>query len=261
MCIIAYKPVGEKFPSSKKFHAMFENNPDGCGFMYADGDAVVIRKGFMEYSDFKRAYNSIKDRRDLAVVFHFRIATHGGINKAMCQPFPLSAKTKKLKALETRAAVGVAHNGIISMTDDARDISDTALFIKKYMPRITRDGTVFDAAALDIIETCIDSRMVILEKSGDAHVLGKGWKLVNGVWYSNTSYETRRKPTFYTSKSSGYSYSPYSGYDLWYSDGDTINDYGVYGDICGGDCEYCGYKKWCYGTQSDLAADAWKTSE
>ena len=40
MCIIAYKPKNEKFPSDKRMRAMFRNNPDGAGFMYADGDAV-----------------------------------------------------------------------------------------------------------------------------------------------------------------------------------------------------------------------------
>lgn len=242
MCIIAYKPAGEKFPSTKKLRAMFVNNPDGAGFMYADGDAVVIKKGFMEFSEFKRAFNEISARRDLAVVFHFRIATHGGINKAMTQPFPLSSKIKRLKSLDTRADVGVAHNGIITMTCDAREISDTALFIKKYLPRLTDDGKKFDAVALDLIDECINSRMVILEKSGDAHVIGRGWKCDGGVWYSNDSYITRRAASYKPSKTA----TPYS-----YSYGDDYSNYGVYGDICGGDCGVCSFRKWCYSTYDD----------
>ena len=245
MCIIAYKPIGEKFPSSKKFRTMFRNNPDGAGFMYADGENVVIKKGFMEYNEFRRAFVEIQHRRDLAVVFHFRIATHGGVNRGMCQPFPLATKLKRLRSLDTRAAVGVAHNGIIPMTMSARDISDTAMFIREYMPRITCDGTKFDAAALDIIETCIDSRMVILEKSGAAHIIGTGWSCDGGVWYSNDSYKSRR-----ATKTTIYNWS--SG---WYDDDDAASDYGVYGDICSGSCDKCGYRKYCFGTDSDLAAD------
>lgn len=257
MCIIAYKPKNEKFPSDKRMRAMFRNNPDGAGFMYADGGAVVIKKGFMEYSDFRREYVKISSRRDLAVVFHFRIATHGGINRAMCQPFPLSTKTKRLKSLDTRAGVGIAHNGIIPMTCDARDISDTALFIKKYMPRITCDGTKFDAVTLDIIEQCIDSRMVILESDGAAHVIGKGWKCDAGVWYSNTSYETRSKLSYSAKKRAASIYTPYSDYTRGYDDAGAYTydygDSGVYGDICGGDCSICQWLDYCYGTDSDLA--------
>ena len=260
MCIIAYKPAGEKFPSDKKMRAMFSNNPDGAGVMYADGDNVIIKKGFMEYADFRREYVKIASRRDLPVVFHFRIATHGGINRAMCQPFPLTTKTKKLKSLDTRAAVGVAHNGIIPMTSNARDISDTALFIKKYLPRITCDGMKIDADALDIIDTCIDSRMIILEKGGAAHVVGKGWSCVNGVWYSNKSYETRRKLPYSAKNATGVYYTPYSGYTYEYADVGAYDysDYGVFGDICGGDCGRCDYLGYCYGTESDIYGDGVK---
>lgn len=250
MCIIAYKPAGEKFPSDKKMRAMFKNNPDGAGFMYADGDSVVIKKGFMKYSDFRRAYVSIAARRDLPVVFHFRIATHGGISRAMCQPFPLSSKLKRLKSLDTRAAVGVAHNGIIPMTSDARDISDTALFIKKYLGRITDSG--IDDAALDIIDACIDSKMVILEKNGAAQVIGRGWKCDGGVWYSNTSYETRRRWSYkdkrnysslYSYDGGAYSYDTYS-----YDARDTYDYSDIYTDICGGDCDGCINRKYCFDT-------------
>ena len=233
MCIIAYKPVGVSFPSKKQFRTMFENNPDGCGYMFADNGKVTIRKGLMEYDEFKRAFKAdLFGRIDIPVVFHFRIATHGGINRAMTQPFPLSSKTKKLKALNTCADVGIAHNGIIPLTYNARDISDTALFIKNYMPRLSEHG--FDSIALDLIESAIDSRMAILESCGKCHILGANWQICNGIYYSNDSYKERKWKVKSNSK-----YLPYS-YDSF--------DY----SLCDGNCDYCTNKLICFGTDSDI---------
>lgn len=238
MCIIAYKPAGTPFPTKKQFKAMFENNSDGCGFMYADGGKVHIVKGLMEFSEFKREFQTIRARVDLPVVFHFRIATHGGVNKAMTQPFPLTAKTKKLKALRTSADVGIAHNGIIPLTCDARDISDTALFIKHYATRIFHDG--IDARALDICEACIDSKMVILEGNGSAHILGAKWETVNGVHYSNSSYKTRQY--YYTGKGKNVKW--------YYSADDGADGFDLTFSCCDGECDYCRNHDYCFSSHA-----------
>ena len=243
MCIIAYKPVGESFPTKKQFRAMFANNADGCGYMFADGERVQIRKGFMEYEDFKKSFNrDLRGRTDLAVVFHFRIATHGGVNKAMTQPFPLTAKTKRLKSLSTYADFGIAHNGIIPMTYDARDISDTALFIQKYMTRICQNG--LDSVALDIVETCIDSKMAILEPNGKCHILGSKWTIENGIYYSNESFRAtyrKWKPT----KKTSYINNNYSwDYTYSYEPFDWSN--------CDGNCKSCPNYVYCFEPYNDI---------
>ena len=243
MCVIAYKPTGVKLPSKKQFRTMFSNNPDGCGFMYAENGRVYIHKGFMEYSDFRRAIKPFIGRNDLPMVFHFRIATHGGINQSMCQPFPLTNKVKALKALTKQCDVGVAHNGIIPMTYDARDISDTALFIQKYMTRILANG--IDNIALDIIETCIDSKMCILENNGRAHIIGRGWTTENGIHFSNDSFKTYR----YTRKTSAGKTGKTEK-----STSNAKTGLSVYNGFCSLDCEECPYYKYCYDT--DSAVDA-----
>ena len=208
MCIAVYKPMGEQFPSKTTFKTMFANNPDGCGFMFADGQKVVIKKGFMSFGGFWKAFRPYRDQTDRAFVFHFRIATHGGINRAMCQPFPYTDSVRELKRLDTRAPLGIAHNGIIPMTTDARKISDTALFIKKYLTRIVRTPHNIKPVDLDIIDACIDSKMILLQPDGHAYLIGK-FTNDNGVYYSNASYKYK------------YTYSfkkPYS-YDL-----DSYND-------------------------------------
>ena len=239
MCIIAYKPVGAKFPTKNQFKTMFRNNPDGAGFMFSDGDSVTIKKGFMTYSEFRNAFAPYKDMTDNAFVFHFRIATHGGVNEAMTQPFPLSAKSKKLRSTDTRAAVGIAHNGIIPLTTDARKMSDTAAFIRDYMTRIYNPQKGFDDITLNIIESCIASRMVILEPSGVAHILGHGWKKSGGLYFSNDSYIDY----FSTAKKAKKTAALYSTWDNGYSFGDMY-------DWCDGECNACRLFPQCWDTSA-----------
>lgn len=207
MCIAVYKPAGERFPTKTEFKTMFANNPDGAGFMYADGKKVVIKKGFMSFGSFWKAFKPFKDMNEKAFAFHFRIATHGGISRAMCQPFPYSDNIRELKRLEARAPMGIVHNGMIPMTDNARNISDTALFIKKYMTRIIRAPHNIKQVDLDILEACIDSKMVLLQPDGSGFLIGK-FIHDDGVYYSNASYLYKYSYS-YKAKSSynNYSYS------------------------------------------------------
>ena len=188
MCIIVYKPENTRFPSNEILETCFRNNPDGAGFMYPDKDGVHIRKGFMKYKDFKRAIKFLKSK-NVPVVMHFRISTHAGVTPEMTQPFPITGKTRKLKSLESLGRVGVAHNGIIPMTSDAKTISDTALFVKRYMSYLIKGSQYYkDSRISEMIEEMINSRMAILSKDGHVEILGKGWIEEDGIWYSNSSY-------------------------------------------------------------------------
>lgn len=231
MCIAVFKPMGERFPTKSEFKTMFRNNPDGAGFMFADGDKVVIKKGFMSFGGFWQAFKPYREMKEKAFAFHFRIATHGGVSRAMCQPFPYTDSVRELKRLDTRAPLGVAHNGMIPITDDARKISDTALFIKKYLTRIVRTPHNIKAVDLDIIEACIDSKMILLQPDGNAYLIGK-FIHDDGVYFSNTSYlcsysyktKTSSKPYSYSLDDSEYwkmyGYRSYEEYldDLAYYD-------------------------------------------
>lgn len=192
MCIIAYKPAGVKFPSDDILKTCFQNNKDGAGFMYPTKDGVRIKKGFMTYEDFDKAIKPLKNSFGLPVVMHFRISTHAGVNPEMTQPFPVTSKTRKLKSTDTISRVGIAHNGIISMTNDAKEISDTALFIKRYASFLIRDVEYYkDKRIPEMIEAMIGSRMAILSTDGHVELLGTGWKTdENGMWFSNDSYKS-----------------------------------------------------------------------
>ena len=47
MCIIVAVPANTPMPTADTIRECFISNPDGAGFMYADGKSVHIRKGFM----------------------------------------------------------------------------------------------------------------------------------------------------------------------------------------------------------------------
>lgn len=226
MCIICYKPQGVAFPPKKEIKRMFNSNPDGCGYMFADGDAVTIKKGFMSFRDLWSALKEDR-RQELPFVFHFRITTHGGTCKELCHPFPLTDNTTTLYRTALSYPVGVAHNGIISLTSYATTSSDTALYIQNYMSRLLSSG--IERWKLDMIEASINgSRMAILTAGGDCYLLGKFTK-DSGRYYSNNSYKDTPKTTYkYT--------TPYNYLDYVTPVCDDVDD-----------CADCRYYTTCYG--------------
>lgn len=199
MCIIVYKPAGVKFPNNEIIENCFNHNSHGAGFMYPDKDGVHIHKGFMSLEDFKEGIRPYKYLTDLPMVMHFRISTHAGVVQEMTQPFPISPKTKKLKRLDSVSKVGVAHNGVISMTNDAKEISDTALFVKRYMSFLIKDYDYYKNPRIpEMIEGMIGSKMAILSADGHCELLGNGWTESDGIWYSNTSYKTYKTYASYS---------------------------------------------------------------
>lgn len=233
MCIICYKPAGAQFPSKTKIKTMFRNNPNGAGFMYSDGKKVYIQKGFMTIGDFNNALNRVKKHVEYPFVLHFRITTNGGTSKGLTHPFPLSDELKTLTATNTKTNIGIAHNGIIPLTDYANKISDTAEFIRKYMTRLIHTETDIDSDMLDIIEACIDSKMAILTASADVHLIGAFIQDGNGIYYSNDSYKKAR-----TAKTKTYAHRDITDY------------YTNYTPYCDGYCSCCKYEYDCFGSWS-----------
>lgn len=198
MCIIAYKPAGVDFPPKKTLKTCFENNPDGAGLMFADGGAVTIKKGFMTFAAFWKALRGVREKHGdaPAYVMHFRISTQGGVNPPCTHPFPLSREMDDLRRLETRAKIGVAHNGIITLTsagwNKKIEYSDTMLFITRFLSLIIKSPEYYkDADTLKLIERLAESRLAILDGAGHCETIGAGWIEEAGVFYSNSTYKPR----------------------------------------------------------------------
>jgi hypothetical protein len=134
---------------------------------------------------------------------------------------------KKLKKEKSESNIGVAHNGILSLTSDgAKDYSDTMLFITEYLVNIIRSYDWYkDKRTVKLIENLIDgSRFAILDKTGHCQLMGRGWIEDNGVSYSNSTYSYKKQ--VYTSPAV-YRGCGYGLWDDYYeSDDKRWQDYG-----------------------------------
>lgn len=201
MCIAVYKPTEAEFPFKRTLRECFNNNPDGAGYMVAHGGKVHIRKGFATFSAFWKDLRTIRDKvGDRApYVLHFRISTQAGVRADCTHPFPLSRDMADLRALRATADIGIAHNGIITLTSHGWNKtithSDTMEFITDYAARLIKTREWYkDPDLVAVIEQMAASRLAILDGAGHCELLGNGWTQDGGVWYSNQSYKPKPAP-------------------------------------------------------------------
>lgn len=133
MCIIIYKPRGVELPQERYLYNSFSNNPDGCGFMYPEGNGVRIKRGFMDYESFKHEIFQIPNVKDIDVVIHFRWATHGSVVPKNTQPIPITTSYSEIEKTDTFSEFGFTHNGVMGWLqgtpeDMKHDISDSIIF-------------------------------------------------------------------------------------------------------------------------------------
>lgn len=196
MCIIVYKPQGRKLPSLDTLRACWDNNPDGAGIMWPDGEQVNIRKGFMTWPDFLKALDDITSEVDVEgvpIALHFRIATHGAVVPGCCHPFAVKDSFDKMRMTDIHAKVGFMHNGTLSglETDDAT--SDSMAFAKLVLVPLKAmcDDFLDDKRALHIIESSTQgSRFLLMAKDGRVRTFGN-WVSDDGIYYSNGNYVPR----------------------------------------------------------------------
>ncbi len=196
MCIIAIKCKGVDMPSEETLKTMWVNNPHGAGLMYADGDGkVYIDKGYMDWTSFIGRIHTLGDPetlKDMAIIMHFRIATHGGINPSCTHPFPVSDRISALTKLRQSCKVGVAHNGIIPI--NPRDgISDTMEWIASELSTIAMRKPQWykDKKLLAKIGKRIQSKIAVLDGRMCVSYYGDFITEKDGMIYSNTSYKPR----------------------------------------------------------------------
>ena len=192
MCIIVSKQIGVEMPSVETLKECFLSNPDGAGFMYADGKVVRIRKGFMDFASFMDALDKeIPEgkRKDTAIVMHFRIATSGKVQPACCHPFPVSDDKEKLQATEMDSRWGIAHNGVINGRTTYDGWSDTMDFVADVVAPLSRmhPSFMYSDDARDLLAGACMSKLAIMDNAGDIMLVGH-FEEADGVNYSNTSY-------------------------------------------------------------------------
>ena len=214
MCIGIYSLKGNEIPNDDILKTCFRNNSDGAGFCFnTDSNQVQIVKGFMDFESFITALHEYDEKycfKNRGVLLHFRITTHGGTNQNNCHPFPISNNPKHLKKTKFVSNYACVHNGIINLTADRKsDLSDTMLFVKDYLSKISSNsGWFYNKKNIELIEMLIDSKMAILNGKGEIIATDGFHQGEDGNYYSNYSYKT----TYY-------SLYDYSFYDSLFNEG------------------------------------------
>lgn len=180
MCIICYKPAGAPLPGFETLERCARRNPHGAGFALARDGRVIVRKGFGRVVDLLEALVDAAGGPEaveaLPAILHFRLATHGSVCPANCQPLPLSARLEDVKALSAECAAAMAHNGIYSGVEfrpEWPDVSDTQAMV---LGRLSGMSFAEIAARKEEIAAMLGpSRTVLLDASGEALLFG-GWE-------------------------------------------------------------------------------------
>jgi hypothetical protein len=187
LCIAIYKEKG-KVITRETLLECFNHNPDGAGFVYVADGKLYMEKGFFKFQDFYDAYLPHMEHQAL---IHFRIKTHGAVDKTNCHPFMITNN------------FAFIHNGTISGHGE-KDFSDTYMFneeVLKPMVKVFGIKSLWQPFMKTVLEDYIGwSKLIFLDSRGNFNIYNedKG-EWVDGVWYSNTSYKPRQ--TYSTSSS------------------------------------------------------------
>jgi predicted glutamine amidotransferase len=189
MCVAIYKPSGIAAPSIETLKSCWDANPDGAGLAWRTPDdkhPLHIEKGFMSWKEFESYWKSAGiDKYDGDLFIHFRITTHGGTTDGNTHPFPISNNDNVLKSLSLSCNHVIMHNGVLPITPDNESISDTMMLSKL----IARGGFEKNTPQLmDLLEELIGTNKIAMMTSDDVYLIGD-WKMVDGVYYSNTHHQ------------------------------------------------------------------------
>ena len=181
MCIAIMKSANKKI-NKATLRRCYDANPDGAGFMYAEDKQLHVKKGYFTFKEFYKEYRPHGDKQ---VLIHFRIKTHGPIDKDNCHPFLVNS------------GLGFIHNGIISGYG-SNTKSDTIEFNESILQKIVAkhgNNSLFDDPMVELIENVIGySKLVFLDRHGNYTIMNENkgnWN--DGVWYSNMSWKKPEK--------------------------------------------------------------------
>jgi predicted glutamine amidotransferase len=170
------------------------SNRHGAGFAYVDKKEgkVVIRKGFMLYNDFQKAYNEACEANpDTPFIVHMRIRTSGATNGNNTHPFAI-----KGGAMIHNGSFFTPGGKYVGPKDDEK--SDTRVFAENLFNILTYEDVV--AAERDILNAVGSyNKMVFLYDDGRSHIMNeRDGQWIDGIWFSNGScrvYNTKPGPT------------------------------------------------------------------
>ena len=194
MCIAIVKPSGSPLPKREILKICFKNNPDGAGFAYNRNGKNYIHKGYFTFADFYNALTKCRIKKEESALIHFRVATHGNIDKQTCHPFLITGCFNDMKLTHIRTYGNVMiHNGMLSFHLNDETISDSMMLAKQlYKLDLNKaENRTFIELALRNNDKKKMNRLAILYSNNKTDIFGfkEPWDLVNGCYFSNKSYE------------------------------------------------------------------------
>jgi ribosomal protein S27E len=204
MCIIAYKPTGTASMDKITLAACWENNDDGAGFAWYNKESNLweVRKGFMTFKKFWKAYKLRDFQLDDSVICHFRIGTAGLKDEGNTHPFPVVENLDEMRAVNFACESILFHNGIVGRGEG--DYSDTMIFVRDFVAPIIDKLGVHDKIP-GILQKIFDggSRWIVT-KGDKLWKFGYTWQQERGWFFSNASFKPKTSTIYYASSGMGF---------------------------------------------------------
>lgn len=172
MCVIIYKKKDSNIELETLLLAR-NTNPDGMGLAYFDGGEVIFERNLKPSKRDLQA--CIKKTEKKEAIFHFRIATSGGVNLENCQPI----FNKKGNFL-------LFHNGVVhSLNGASSTASDTVL-----LSYLLEHPEVDKHKLLEKLAQKTYSKFVLIDNSNNLFLFGE-FKQYKGLLCSNLNFIPR----------------------------------------------------------------------
>ena len=173
MCVIIYKKKESKIELETLLLAR-NTNSDGMGLAYFDEKEGVIFEKNLKPSK-KDLQSCIKKTEGKDAIFHFRIATSGGVNLENCQPI-YNSKANFLRF----------HNGVVhSLNSVSPNASDTVL-----LSYLLEHSEVDKNKLLEKLAIKTFSKFVLIDDSNKLFLFGD-FKTYKGLLCSNLNFVPR----------------------------------------------------------------------
>jgi hypothetical protein len=179
MCLIIAQEIGDTIVEPEVIRSAWDHNPDGAGYMFCDGDTLIVRKPFFKLKELRRAYHA-----DFAqfggvspFILHFRWSTHGAKDETNTHPHILAS-----------GRVGLVHNGILPFEPPkGSTISDTVFFCRTVLAHRQPDQLVSVKYGKTLEQMIgVGNKLVLLANSGKLSIVNEKVGSWDGLrWYSN----------------------------------------------------------------------------
>lgn len=224
MSLAIIKPANKKMPKDEILEICCRNNRGGSGFSYLRDGNLIIKKGFISFYYLKKQLDIENIKDEEPVFFYFKNSATGlDLKNIQPLPIIDSIKLMNERSIANSGKTVFMHIGKIEYKDIEYDdyidpytfnikISDTMLFsINLYYYMYKKDKNVLTDLNGNIIkinkysieylfnlyftnkdkivkrqidESVGENKFAFMNSDGKLVLFGKGWKINNGIFYS-----------------------------------------------------------------------------